>query len=197
MVNNQEHADVVIFAGSDPKSIYAHSQNLKTQSEYFKSALSQHWNVASKSAHFFIIKKPNISYEVMLIVMNMIYTTQCEIPNDLALPVACAANELLLIDDLTFPCLLYIATYILSPYNALKFYNSNDCAAIDPSGDYRREAVYAMQDDLTLALADGCEDLMLYSLQQLQELLKYPMLDNLAKWRIALHWTVSRPINLC
>ena len=61
LLMNDEEYDVIIYAGEneDVKEVYAHSNILRTRSQYFRAAFSNKW--AEKKDGKYIFKKPNIS----------------------------------------------------------------------------------------------------------------------------------------
>ncbi|KAJ3407273.1 hypothetical protein HDV05_005536 [Chytridiales sp. JEL 0842] len=215
LVNNQDDADVIILCGEDEKPIYAHSIILKAQSEYFKTALSFRWSslpspatpastrqtrntrsksiesttpLPSKGPH--TIRKPNISYDVMLSIIKILYTTTCDVPADLVLSVLSAGNELLLDEEVVTPCLDCIVTDILVPSNAFKIYAlAYKCR--EPSKEFRNEIAFAVTKNLQVALADGADDLLSVCDNHVRALLKSPIMSNVEKWRIALHYSMS------
>ncbi|KAJ3410668.1 hypothetical protein HDV05_003491 [Chytridiales sp. JEL 0842] len=188
LINNDKDADVIILAGPEEKPIYAHSLILKSQCEYFEIALSDRWKgTKDESQEPFTISKPNISYEIMMIIIKLLYTAQCKIPSKLAFDAVTAARELLLNDELVKPCMDYIVNVVLAPENAFKFYTM--CYKwSEPEG---AQAIYAMTDALAIALVEGHQHLTLYDIDQLKDLIKSSILSSAQKWRIALHWILS------
>ena len=67
---NDEGYDVIIYAGENEnvKEIYAHSNILRTRSQYFRTAFSNKW--AEKKDGKFILKKPNISPHFFKIILR-------------------------------------------------------------------------------------------------------------------------------
>jgi hypothetical protein len=67
---NDEGYDVIIYAGENEnvKEIYAHSNILRTRSQYFRTAFSNTW--AEKKDGKFILKKPNISPHFIKIILR-------------------------------------------------------------------------------------------------------------------------------
>ncbi|EXX63994.1 BTB/POZ protein [Rhizophagus irregularis DAOM 181602=DAOM 197198] len=66
--------DLIIQAGEgqNMKELIAHSLILSARSTYFKTALSKEW--AKKENGVIIFKKPNISPEIMELILNYLYT---------------------------------------------------------------------------------------------------------------------------
>ena len=67
---DDEGYDVIIYAGENEnvKEIYAHSNILRTRSQYFRAAFSNKW--AEKEGGKFILKKPNISPQFFKIILR-------------------------------------------------------------------------------------------------------------------------------
>jgi hypothetical protein len=60
--------DVIIYAGEDKVEIRAHSLILCIRSQYFRAAFSNDW--ANKKNGNFILNKPNISPQVLKIILR-------------------------------------------------------------------------------------------------------------------------------
>ncbi|KAJ3416363.1 hypothetical protein HDV05_001931 [Chytridiales sp. JEL 0842] len=203
LFNNKQDADVMILTGSNEKPIYAHSLILRAQSEYFKTALSSAWTSSTteikKGGHdsngslgkIHTIRKPNIDYDVMLIIIQMLYTARCGIPEDLALPLVSASNELLLMDELAIPALDFIVTDLLQGRNAFKVF-ALACSVRSPTKVFRNQVASAIASEIDNALDFGAMDLAIYDAGQLKELLSSPILAHVMKWRIALHFTILK-----
>ena len=69
-----ENYDLIIQAGENQnvKEFFAHSLILSARSSYFKTALSREW--AKKENGIIIFKKPNISPEIIEIILKYLYT---------------------------------------------------------------------------------------------------------------------------
>jgi hypothetical protein len=69
-----DNYDLIIQAGEDQdmKEFFAHSLILGARSTYFKTALSKEW--AKKENGIIIFKKPNISPEIMELILKYLYT---------------------------------------------------------------------------------------------------------------------------
>ena len=67
---DDEGYDVIIYAGENEnvKEIYAHSNILRSRSQYFRTAFSNQW--AEKKDGKFILKKPNISPQFFKIILR-------------------------------------------------------------------------------------------------------------------------------
>ena len=70
LFESDEEYDVIIYAGEneDVKEVYAHSNILRTRSQYFRAALSNKW--AKKKDGKYIFKKPNISSHFFKIILR-------------------------------------------------------------------------------------------------------------------------------
>jgi hypothetical protein len=62
--------DVIIYAGEDEVEIRAHSLILCIRSQYFRTAFSNEW--ANKKEEKFIINKPNISPQILKIILRYV-----------------------------------------------------------------------------------------------------------------------------
>jgi hypothetical protein len=60
--------DVIIYTGEDKVEIRAHSLILCVRSQYFRAAFSNEW--ANKKDGKFIINKPNISPQILKIILR-------------------------------------------------------------------------------------------------------------------------------
>ena len=62
--------DVIIYAGEEQnvKEIHAHSNILSIRSQYFRTAFSNEW--AEKNDGKFIVRKPNISPHLFIIILR-------------------------------------------------------------------------------------------------------------------------------
>ncbi|GBC17580.1 BTB/POZ domain-containing protein [Rhizophagus irregularis DAOM 181602=DAOM 197198] len=69
--------DVIIYAGEDEVEIHAHSLILCTRSQYFRAAFSNEW--ANKKDGNFILNKPNISPQVLKIILRFIYCAKIDL----------------------------------------------------------------------------------------------------------------------
>src|SRR5579862_9888086 len=69
-----DNYDLTIQAGEgqNMKEFFAHSLILSTRSTYFKTALSNEW--ARKENGIIIFKKPNISPEIIELILKYLYT---------------------------------------------------------------------------------------------------------------------------
>ncbi|KAJ3407364.1 hypothetical protein HDV05_005484 [Chytridiales sp. JEL 0842] len=203
MINNKEDADVIILAGADETPIYTHSQILKSQSEYFKTALN--WKAAAKAQddtttpsqsssmkmQYATIKLPNITFDVMMLIIKLIYTTQCTIPQDLVESVIPAASELLLTEQLLNPCVEHVATYLLVPSTAFRILALDTYASHPPF--FHTKVLNKIASNLDVALREGVEFLMDYPITKLILLISSEnALKEVEKWRIVLHWVVSK-----
>ncbi|CAB4377961.1 unnamed protein product [Rhizophagus irregularis] len=63
--------DVIIYAGEDEVEIHAHSLILCIRSQYFYAAFSNKW--ANKKDGKFVLNKPNISPQILNIILRFIY----------------------------------------------------------------------------------------------------------------------------
>jgi hypothetical protein len=63
-----EGHDVIIYAGEDEVEIRGHSLILCIRSQYFRAAFSNEW--ADKKDGKFILKKPNISPQIIEIIIR-------------------------------------------------------------------------------------------------------------------------------
>jgi hypothetical protein len=70
LFKSKKDYDVIIQAGkeNDQKEIYAHSNILRCQSDYFDTAFSNNW--AEKKDGNYIFKKPNISPNIFEIIIR-------------------------------------------------------------------------------------------------------------------------------
>src|ERR1041385_9007444 len=70
LLEDDEGYDVIIYAGENEnvKAIHAHSNILRTRSQYFRAAFSNEW--AEKKDGKFIFKKPNISPQTFNIILR-------------------------------------------------------------------------------------------------------------------------------
>jgi hypothetical protein len=73
LFKSKKDYDVIIQVGedNDQKEIYAHSNILRCQSDYFDTALSDNW-VKRKDGKY-IFKKPNISPHILEIIIRFIF----------------------------------------------------------------------------------------------------------------------------
>ncbi|GES72875.1 BTB/POZ domain-containing protein [Rhizophagus clarus] len=71
LIENDRGYDVIIYAGEDKVEIRAHSLILCIRSQYFRSAFSNKW--ANKEDGKFIFNKPNISPQILEIILRFIY----------------------------------------------------------------------------------------------------------------------------
>jgi len=69
-LENDKEYDVIIYVGENEnvKELYAHSNILRTRSQYFRTAFSNKW--AEKKDGKFIFKKPNISPQYFKIILR-------------------------------------------------------------------------------------------------------------------------------
>src|SRR3954453_9704413 len=69
-----DNYDLIIQAGEgqNMKEFFSHSLILSARSTYFKTALSKEW--ARKENGIIIFKKPNISPEIIELILNYLYT---------------------------------------------------------------------------------------------------------------------------
>src|ERR1700722_17847919 len=69
-----DNYDLIIQAGEgqNMKEFFAHSLILSARSTYFKSALSKEW--AKKENGIIIFRKPNISPEIIELILKYLYT---------------------------------------------------------------------------------------------------------------------------
>jgi hypothetical protein len=74
LLTTGDNHDLIIQAGEgqDIKEFFAHSLILSARSSYFKTALSKEW--AKKENGIIIFKKPNISPEIMELILKYLYT---------------------------------------------------------------------------------------------------------------------------
>src|SRR3954447_6529151 len=70
----KDNYDLIIQAGEgqNTKEFFAHSLILSARSTYFKAALSKEW--MKKENGIIIIKKPNISPEIIELILKYLYT---------------------------------------------------------------------------------------------------------------------------
>ena len=70
LLENDDEYNVIIYAGENEnvKEIYAHSNILRSRSQYFRTAFSNQW--AEKKDGKFILKKPNISPQFFKIILR-------------------------------------------------------------------------------------------------------------------------------
>jgi len=70
LLEGDEEYDVIIYAGENENvnELYAHSNILRTRSQYFRTAFSNKW--AEKKDGKFIFKKPNISPQYFKIILR-------------------------------------------------------------------------------------------------------------------------------
>ncbi|GES85076.1 BTB/POZ domain-containing protein [Rhizophagus clarus] len=108
---NDDDYDVIIYAGENEnvKEIYAHSNILRTRSQYFRTAFSNKW--AEKKNGKYIFKKPNISHNSFKIILRFIYCgkvdlTKLQGPDIIKLLIAT--------DEINIPTLIhYIQEYLI------------------------------------------------------------------------------------
>jgi hypothetical protein len=201
-VNNQQYADVVIYAGSNTSPIYSHSFILKAHSQYYQSILSDRWSTSSSQTHqqhsthqthqnlqrYAEVRHPDIKYEVVMMILQAIYTGRVEIPQELLLEVAAASNYLLLIDQITIPCLLLFKHHALSTCNAVVFYKT--CRYLAVPDEVQLEGGVFIWSHLSESLTDSLSELALLNRDDVLALLEMSLesFTNLAKWTFVLHW---------
>ncbi|GBC00443.1 hypothetical protein RclHR1_03860008 [Rhizophagus clarus] len=73
LFENNEGCDVIIYAGENGniEELHAHSIILRVRSQYFHAALSNEW--AKKKDGKFILEKPNVSSNILKIILRYIY----------------------------------------------------------------------------------------------------------------------------
>ncbi|RIA84119.1 hypothetical protein C1645_742571 [Glomus cerebriforme] len=74
LLETGEEYDVIIYAGEndDVKELHAHSNILRTRSQYFRTGLSKEWT--TKKDDKIIFKKPNISPHHFKIILRFLYS---------------------------------------------------------------------------------------------------------------------------
>ncbi|PKK65534.1 POZ domain-containing protein, partial [Rhizophagus irregularis] len=79
LFKSKKDYDVIIKAGEDDdqKEIYAHSNILRCQSDYFDTAFSS--NLAEKKDGKYIFNKPNISLHIFEIIIRYLYCGQLDL----------------------------------------------------------------------------------------------------------------------
>ncbi|CAB4431911.1 unnamed protein product [Rhizophagus irregularis] len=79
LFKSKKDYDVIIKAGEDDdqKEIYAHSNILRCQSDYFDTAFSSNWAEKKDGKYFF--KKPNISPHIFEIIIRYLYCGQLDL----------------------------------------------------------------------------------------------------------------------
>ncbi|GBC17620.1 BTB/POZ domain-containing protein [Rhizophagus irregularis DAOM 181602=DAOM 197198] len=102
--------DVIIYAGEDEVEIYAHSLILCIRSQYFRAAFSNEW--ANKKDGKFILNKPNISPQILTIILRFIY---CGRINLTELQGSEILNLLIAVDELNVQILIQcIQDYLIN-----------------------------------------------------------------------------------
>ncbi|RGB41401.1 hypothetical protein C1646_663107 [Rhizophagus diaphanus] len=107
--------DVIIYAGVKPniKEIHAHSHILCTRSQYFRSAFSNIW--AEKKDGKFIFKKPNISPQLLDIILRFLYSGSIELKT---LQCPDILKLLIAVDELNIHSLIFYIQKYLIEYQA-------------------------------------------------------------------------------
>ncbi|UZO17336.1 uncharacterized protein OCT59_008693 [Rhizophagus irregularis] len=79
LFKSKKDYDVIIKAGedNDQKEIYAHSNILRCQSDYFDTAFSSNW--AEKKDGKYIFKKPNVLPHIFEIIIRYFYCGQLDL----------------------------------------------------------------------------------------------------------------------
>ena len=93
-----ENYDLIIQAGENQnvKEFFAHSLILSARSSYFKTALSREW--AKKENGIIIFKKPNISPEIIEIILEYLYTGLINLDKENAEQLLKTVNSIRLIE---------------------------------------------------------------------------------------------------
>src|SRR4051794_32316078 len=107
----KDNYDLIIQAGEgqNTKEFFAHSSIISARSVYFKAALSKEW--AKKENGIIIFKKPNISPEIMELILKYLYTGLVNFDKQNGAKVL---NLLIASDELNLQKLSdYIQTYLI------------------------------------------------------------------------------------
>ncbi|GBC09750.1 hypothetical protein RclHR1_09090008 [Rhizophagus clarus] len=164
--------DVIIYAGEEPnvKEIHAHSSILCIRSQYFRSAFSNEW--AERKDGKFILRKPNVSGNLLNIILRFLYCGNIELKNLLCSDIL---KLLIAVDELNIqPLISYIQEFLIEHQAEFLYKNPTKILEIV----YQHETFTDLWD---FCLETICEEpLILFNSDKFIDL-KAPLLELLLK----------------
>ncbi|CAB4431912.1 unnamed protein product [Rhizophagus irregularis] len=182
--------DVIIKAGedNDQREIYAHSNILRCQSDYFDTAFSSNWAEKIDGKYFF--KKPNILPHIFEIIIRYLYCGQLDLnvkngPDTLKLLVATEELGLNILSE-------YIQEFLIK--NQKKFLQNDPIGILEVA--FQHETYATLRDYGIEAICQepnilfGTDKIISLPAQILESLLKRDdlVLDEIEVWNNLIRW---------
>ncbi|EXX71411.1 hypothetical protein GLOIN_2v1784502 [Rhizophagus irregularis DAOM 181602=DAOM 197198] len=190
LFKSKKDYDVIIKAGedNDQKEIYAHSNILRCQSDYFDTAFSSNW--AEKKDGKYIFKKPNVLPHIFEIIIRYFYCGQLDLnvkngPDTLKLLVATDELGLNILSE-------YIQEFLIK--NQKKFLQNDPIGILEVA--FQHETFTMLRDYGLEAICEepnilfGTDKILSLPAQILESLLKQDdlVLDEIEVWNNLIRW---------
>ncbi|GBB89319.1 hypothetical protein RclHR1_00160035 [Rhizophagus clarus] len=190
LFNTKKDYDVIIHAGEEnnQKEIYAHSNILRCQSDYFDTAFSSNW--AEKKDGKYIFKKPNISPHIFEIIIRYLYCGKLDLnvkngPDTLNLLVATEELGLNILSE-------YVQEFLIE--NKKEFLQHDPIGILEAT--FQHETFTTLKDYALETICQepnilfGTDEILSLPAQLLESLLKRDdlALDEIEVWNDLIRW---------
>ncbi|KAJ3215044.1 hypothetical protein HDU67_000933 [Dinochytrium kinnereticum] len=199
LVNCPDHADVLLLVGGESIPFHAHANILSLRCDYYQRALSPQWRSNPKLLPTLpngtqsdsqaqplrmVLKHPNFDEDVMMFILQYLYTGIATVADSKVLAVAAAMDELLLPQVFKI-CLSQYEEQILGPSTAFEYFDR--CF----QWSYQQgmsQALFAVLDCVREAVNRGRDALASLNEDKMKCLLRFDPLSHVDRWTILVCW---------